>query len=228
MVDHALRPALFSPDAIAEDTAKLNDALVDLMTGLPEWWNVGAEATREARRQGRGPFPPAIKSPRARTIIIQGRDGNEIPLRLIAPAQPRGVYLHIHGGGWVLGSADLQDPMLEHIADNTGLAVVSVEYRLAPEAPYPAGPDDCESAAVWLVKNAKAEFGSDVLTVGGESAGAHLAAVTVLRMRDRYGWLRQMRRNWRSTRAAPTGSRCSPTAKRTRRQRDLKLSCGRS
>jgi acetyl esterase/lipase len=188
MVDYALRPALFRPDAIAEDTAKLNDALVDLMTGLPEWWNVGAEATREARRQGRGPFPPAIKSPRARTIIIQGRDGNEIPLRLIAPAQPRGIYLHIHGGGWVLGSADLQDPILEHIADNAGLAVVSVEYRLAPEAPYPAGPDDCESTAAWLVKNAKAEFGSDTLTIGGESAGAHLAAVTVLRMRDRYGY----------------------------------------
>ena len=73
MVDYALRPALFRPDAIAEDTVKLNDALVDLMTGLPEWWNVGAEATREARRQGRGPFPPAIKSPRARTIVIQGR-----------------------------------------------------------------------------------------------------------------------------------------------------------
>jgi acetyl esterase len=188
MTDNPLRPALFRNDAIAEDTAKLNDALVNLMTGLPEWWNVGAERTREARRQGRGPFPAPVKSLRARTITIAGRDGNEIPLRVIAPDQPRGVYLHIHGGGWVLGSADSQDPMLEHIADNTGLAAVSVEYRLAPEHPYPAGPDDCEFAAVWLVKNAKAEFGSDVLTIGGESAGGHLSAVTVLRMRDRYGY----------------------------------------
>jgi acetyl esterase len=96
MSDSALHPALFRLSGIAEDTARLNDALVDLMTGrLPEWWNLGAEATREARRQGRGPFPPTIKSPRARTIAIQGRDGNEIPLRLIAPAQARGVYLHI-------------------------------------------------------------------------------------------------------------------------------------
>jgi acetyl esterase/lipase len=188
MTDNPLRPALFRPDAIADETAKLNDKLVDLMTGLPEWWNVGAEQTREARRQGRGPFPVAIKSPRARTIIINGRDGNEIPLRIIAPDQVRGVYLHIHGGGWVLGSADQQDTMLEHIADNTGLAAVSVEYRLAPEHPYPAGPDDCESAAAWLVRNAKAEFGSEVLTVGGESAGGHLSAVTMLRMRDRYGY----------------------------------------
>jgi acetyl esterase len=188
MTGNPLQPALFRPDAIADDTAKLNDALVSLMTGLPDWWNVSAETAREARRQGRGPFPAPALSPRARTITIPGRDGNEIALRIIAPDQARGVYLHIHGGGWVLGSADQQDPMLERIADNTGLATVSVEYRLAPEHPYPAGPDDCESAAAWLVKNAKAEFGSDMLTIGGESAGGHLSAVTVLRMRDRYGY----------------------------------------
>jgi acetyl esterase/lipase len=188
MSDHPLRPALFRSDAIAEDTAKLNEAMVALMAPLPNWWNVGAETTREARRQGRGPFPAPVLSPRARTIVIAGRDGNEIPLRVIAPDRPRGVYLHIHGGGWVLGAANQQDPMLEHIADSTGLAVVSVEYRLAPEDPYPAGPDDCEAAAVWLVKNARAEFGSEVMTIGGESAGGHLSAVTVLRMRDRYGY----------------------------------------
>lgn len=188
MTDNPLRPALFREDAIAEDTARFNDAVVGLMTGLPEWWNVGAESTREARRQGRGPFPPIVKSPRARTVVITGRDGNEIPLRIIAPDQARGVYLHIHGGGWVLGSAEQQDPMLERIADKTGLAVVSVEYRLAPEDPYPAAPDDCESAAAWLVKHAKAEFGSDILTIGGELAGGHLSAATVLRMRDRYGY----------------------------------------
>jgi acetyl esterase/lipase len=188
MTDNPLRPALFRKDAIAPDTAQFNDAVVQLMTGLPEWWNVGAEATREARRQGRGPFPPVIKSPRARTLVIAGRDGHEIPLRIIAPDQVRGVYLHIHGGGWVLGSAEQQDPMLERIADNTGLAVVSVEYRLAPEHPFPAGPDDCEAAAAWLVKHAKTEFGSDILTIGGESAGGHLSALTVLRMRDRYGY----------------------------------------
>ena len=119
-----------------------------------------------------------------------GKEGNQIPLRIIAPAQPRGVYLHLHGGGWVLGGADMQDPMLERIADNTGQAVVAVEYRLAPEHPYPAGPDDCETAAVWLLRNAKEEFGTDVLTIGGESAGGHLTAVTILRMRDRHGYTR--------------------------------------
>jgi acetyl esterase len=184
----SLDPALFRPEAISPETAQLNQQLIGLLTGLPEWWVVGAEATRDARRRGEGPFPVSPKSPRARVRTITGKDGNEIPLRIIAPDSPRGVYLHIHGGGWVLGSADLQDPMLERIVDNTGLAVVSVEYRLAPEHPYPAGPDDCESAAAWLLQNAKREFGTDVLTTGGESAGGHLAAVTVLRMRDRYGY----------------------------------------
>ena len=188
MTDNPLRPELFRPEAVAADTAQVNEALVGLMTGLPEWWNVGAEATREARRQGRGPFPAPVLSPRARTIVITGRDGNPIPLRIIAPDHPKGVYLHIHGGGWVLGSAEQQDPMLERIADNTGLAVVSVEYRLAPEHPYPAGPDDCEFAAAWLLQNARTEFGADALTIGGELAGGHLSAVTVLRMRDRYGY----------------------------------------
>ena len=127
-------------------------------------------------------------SPRARTITITGKDGNEIPLRVIAPSSPRGIYLHIHGGGWVLGGADMQDPMLEQIANATGQAVVSVEYRLAPEHPYPTGPDDCEAAAAWLVQNGKREFGTAALTIGGKSAGGHLSAVTVLRMRDRYGY----------------------------------------
>jgi acetyl esterase/lipase len=127
-------------------------------------------------------------SNRARTLTITGKDGNEIPLRVIAPPQSRGIYLHLHGGGWVLGGADMQDPMLERIADNTGQAVVAVEYRLAPEHPYPAGPDDCEAAAAWLVQNGKEEFGTGVLTIGGESAGGHLTAVTILRMRDRHGY----------------------------------------
>ena len=82
----------------------------------------------------------------------------------------------------------MQDPMLERVADNTGQAVVAVEYRLAPEHPYPAGPDDCEEAAVWLVQNGKKEFGTDALTIGGESAGGHLTAVTILPMRDRHGY----------------------------------------
>ena len=181
-------PALFSDAAIDPDTAKLNADMIESLTDQPEWWIVGAAAARAARRRGEGPFPAPVMSSRARTLTITGKDGNEIALRVIAPPRPRGIYLHLHGGGWVLGGADMQDPMLERIADNTGQAVVAPEYRLAPEHPYPAGSDDCEAAAAWLVKNGKKEFGTDVLTIGGESAGGHLTAVTVLRMRDRHGY----------------------------------------
>jgi acetyl esterase len=120
--------------------------------------------------------------------MIEGQGGGKIPLRIVAPQNPRGVYLNIHGGGMVLGGADMQDPMLERVNEKAGLACVSVEYRLAPENPYPAPPDDCESAALWLAKNAQAEFASDVLAIGGESAGATLSAVTLLRLRDRHGF----------------------------------------
>ena len=141
-------PALFAPGAVAAETEAVNAQLIALMSGQPDWWVVGAETVRTARRRGGNPFPPPVFSSRARTIRIRGQAGNEVPLRIIAPAEPRGIYLHLHGGGWVLGGADLQDPLLERIADATSLACVSVEYRLAPEHPYPAAPDDCESAAV--------------------------------------------------------------------------------
>ena len=137
--------------------------------------------------KGTGPFPPVVHSDKARTIQIEGK-GGKIALNVIAPEHAKGVYLHIHGGGLVFGGADQQDQMLERIVQNTGMACASVEYRLAPEHPYPAPWDDCEAAAVWMVKNAKSEFGTDVLTIGGESAGATLTAATLLRMRDRHGY----------------------------------------
>jgi acetyl esterase len=181
-------PLDFAPASVTEETRALNQQVIAAMTGTPDWWEVGAETVREARRRGEGPFPLAPKSERAATRTIKGRGGHDIALRVIAPADPRGVYLHIHGGGWVLGAADQQDPMLERIAANTGLACVSVEYRLAPEHPYPAGPDDCEAAALWLARDAQREFGTDKLTIGGESAGGHLSAATLLRLRDRHGF----------------------------------------
>jgi len=183
-----LDPALFRAEAIAEETSRVNREIVKLFTPLPNWWEVGAQTVRDSRARGDGPFPLGPKSAKARTIMIEGKGGRRIPLRIVAPQTPRGVYLHIHGGGMVLGAADLHDPMLERVNERAGLACVSVEYRLAPDNPYPAPPDDCESAALWLVKNAQAEFGSDVLAIGGESAGATLAAVTLLRMRDHHGF----------------------------------------
>jgi acetyl esterase/lipase len=99
----------------------------------------------------------------------------------------RGVYLDIHGGGWTIGQAAGGDPINERIARTCEVAVVSIDYRLAPEHPYPVPVDDCEAAALWLREHAQREFGTGRLLIGGDSAGGHLAAATLLRLRDRYG-----------------------------------------
>ncbi|HMF75862.1 MAG TPA: alpha/beta hydrolase fold domain-containing protein [Bryobacteraceae bacterium] len=181
-------PALFRPEAVSEATRQHNERLIAQQSSLPNWWEAGAQATRAMRARGEGPFPLPARSKKAHVLSIAGKGGHRIPLRVIAPDNPRGVYLHIHGGGFVLGATDLQDSFLERIAQNAALACVSVDYRLAPENPYPAAPDDCEAAAAWLANHAKREFGADILTIGGESAGATLSAISLIRMRDRHGF----------------------------------------
>lgn len=116
---------------------------------------------------------------------ISGAAG-PIRLRTFVPDEVDAVLLHIHGGGFVAGEPELTDLLHEILSKELNLAFVSVDYRLAPEHPYPAGPDDCEAAAVWLLEHAEAEYGSARLLIGGESAGAHLSVCTLLRMRDRH------------------------------------------
>jgi acetyl esterase/lipase len=155
---------------------------------MPSVDTVPPEETRRARREGRGIFPAPVFLPEARTLEIDGPAGS-LALRVIAPPEggPGGAFLHIHGGGWTLGENDMQDPRLLRLARETGLAVVSVGYRLAPEHPYPAGPDDCEAAALWLLSSEGRELAGDgPLAIGGDSAGAHLTVVTLLRLRDRH------------------------------------------
>jgi acetyl esterase/lipase len=103
----------------------------------------------------------------------------------------RAVYLHFHGGGMILGAPEMSDPANLELARRFGVAVVSVDYRLAPEHPYPAGPDDGSAVAAWLLENAEREFGSGRLLVGGESAGAYMAAAVLLRVRDELGAARR-------------------------------------
>jgi len=124
-------------------------------------------------------------SDRAVDRTIEGPAG-PVRLRTFTHEQPQAVLFHIHGGAWMAGTPDAMDLLHEIIVDTCEVAVVSVDYRLAPEHPYPAAPDDCDAAAAWLVEHAADEFGSDRLFIGGESAGAHLAAVTLLRMRDKH------------------------------------------
>ena len=172
-------------DQLAE-TRAFNAELERLLATQPPVHTLEPEVSRRARIEGTGIFP-------APELVAEGQDrivpgpGGRIDLRTFTPETVNGVYLHVHGGGWVLGSSRQQDVRLWSMAQEAGVAVVSVDYRLAPEHPYPAGPDDCEAAALWLLDQARAEFGTDRLTIGGESAGAHLAVVTLLRLRDRHG-----------------------------------------
>ncbi len=107
-------------------------------------------------------------------------------VRTFVPDDVRAVYFDVHGGGFFMGAPGMDDRDNAEIARRAHCAIVSVDYRLAPEHPYPAGPDDCEAAAVWLLAHAKREFGSERLVIGGGSAGGNLAAATLLRIRDRH------------------------------------------
>jgi acetyl esterase len=105
--------------------------------------------------------------------------------RTMLPTGPaRAVYLHFHGGGMIMGDPEMNDAGNLELAQRDGIAVVSVDYRLAPEHPFPAGPDDGVAVAAWLLEHAHEEFGSDRLILGGESAGGYMAAAVLLRIRD--------------------------------------------
>ena len=142
-------------------------------------------ARTQIMRQNLLAFEPEPSS-MAVESTIPGPAG-EIPVRMFVPDEPKAMFLHIHGGGWILGRPHMSDPGNEDMAKRHGLAVLSVDYRLAPEHPYPAGPDDCEAAAVWLLEHGPERWGTDKMFIGGESAGGHLAAATLLRVRDRLG-----------------------------------------
>ncbi len=182
MSNNPFDPALFRPEAISAETRAFNAQLAARTKGQPSMAEQSADGTPPQRVFS---SPP---SPRATTLVAEVKGRPAVALHVIAPDNPKGVYLHIHGGGLIMGSASDQDPMLERIMTATGLACASVEYRLAPAHPYPEGWDDCETAALWLAHNARSEFGSDWLAIGGESAGATLSVPTLVRLRDKHGF----------------------------------------
>jgi acetyl esterase len=116
--------------------------------------------------------------------------GGELPVRIYRPSLDPDlpVIVFFHGGGWVLCDLDSHDGLCRLTANAVGAVVVSVGYRLAPEHPYPAAPEDCYAATEWVSRHGE-ELGVDVgrLAVMGDSAGANLAAVVALMARDRGG-----------------------------------------
>lgn len=108
--------------------------------------------------------------------------GRSVPVRVLRPHGPlRGVHLDIHGGGWCTGTAEINDRLNVSLAKECQIAIVSVEYRRAPKVRVPEIVDDCETAAAWLFAEGLSQFGVEHATIGGDSAGAHLAACTLLR-----------------------------------------------
>lgn len=145
----------------------------------------GPTSYEELQRARRSlPAIPAV-SRAVRHVARAGR--GEVPVRVTSPisGESRATYLDIHGGGFYMGSAARNDAHNARLADALGVTVVSVEYRLAPEQPWPAAPDDCETAALWLAEEGRRVFGAQAMLIGGASAGATLATTTLMRMRER-------------------------------------------
>ncbi|MCG2792185.1 MAG: alpha/beta hydrolase [Weeksellaceae bacterium] len=184
--------SIFSNRAFAQQTNANEDYSAYLpqakgvnqyLANLPQEGSVLTKEGLAARRKAM--VSAAIQKPKLQPTVknIKGPAGN-LALRIFRPDTIRAVVLDIHGGGWSLGSATVDDAMNDQMARTCKVAVVSVDYRLAPENPFPACVEDCKAAAKWLIDNAKTEFGTDKLFISGASAGAHLSAVTALYIRD--------------------------------------------
>lgn len=117
----------------------------------------------------------------------------DVPIRIYRPnasqtSERRGCLVEIHGGGFLTGSIEQMDAWCQFVSAAHGAIVVSVEYRLAPESPFPAGIEDCYAALCWTSENADAlGVDPDRIAIGGQSAGGGLAAGTALMARDRGG-----------------------------------------
>ena len=145
------------------------------------------ELDRELRRQG-----VVVESVGAKTDRRIAVDGGEIGIRIFTPAGagPHPLFLHFHGGGFVLGTIDsiVNDAKCAHICRAAECVVATIEYRLAPEYRFPIAADDCYAALCWAVGNARRlDIDPARVAVGGESAGGNLAAAVSLMARDRGG-----------------------------------------
>jgi acetyl esterase len=154
----------------------------------PDWANLDDAAAREYLARARQPRAGGIAPELAAVPASDTTTDTGIPVRVYGAggdtAGPLVVYMH--GGGWVMGDLELNDVMCRRLTREFGFLIVSVDYRLAPEHPFPVPLEDCYAATVWAHGQA-AELGADPqrLVVMGTSAGGNLAAATTLLARDR-------------------------------------------
>jgi acetyl esterase len=158
--------------------------------GLPSMETQPVEDTRRLLGQsGCGPQPGCPELAAVEDRFIAG-PGGPLRIRLYSPKEcvSRGIGLYFHGGGWVLNSVDTHDDVCRRLTHASGNKFVSVDYRLAPEDPYPAALDDAIASLRWVV-DAAAELDIDpaCIAVAGDSAGANLAAALCQQTRDQGG-----------------------------------------
>ncbi|KAK9828922.1 hypothetical protein WJX72_002801 [[Myrmecia] bisecta] len=153
---------------------------------VPDYGSLDADAAEFLRQTNATPWDYR------NTPIQELRDGLSIPVRVYTPSSdqtPLPICVYYHGGGFVFND-DLEvfDHTAGSLASGGSCIVVSVNYRLAPEHPFPAAVNDCYAALTWVAENA-ASFGGDAsrLAVAGDSAGGNLAAGCALLARDRQG-----------------------------------------
>lgn len=132
---------------------------------------------------------PVGEPPTREIDRVNDESVGDVPIRIYRnDTEPTGLLVYFHGGGYVIGSIGLMDNVARELACSSGAVVVSVEYRLAPEHPFPAGLDDCHSVTRWAFANAaRFDVPQHKVAVAGESAGGNLAATTSLRLRDSGG-----------------------------------------
>jgi len=162
-------------------------------SGLPPYYEVSPFVARRIYRDTRGALSPAAPAVgEARLLFATGADG-PIPLRAFRPQGSKAdevlpALVYFHGGGWVIGDLDTHDVVCRQLANGARCAVVSVDYRLAPEYRFPAAVDDCVAATNWIAAQAKTlAIDASRIAVGGDSAGGNLAAVIALAARDTGG-----------------------------------------
>lgn len=164
------------------ETEAFRDRLEKLLEVVPPPEQIDVNEARRLRAEGQGVLPIDGPLPEAQWVDLpHAPAGGPGRCRLIETAGADGVYFHIHGGGWTFGSPDHFDGRNLRLARAANVSVVSAAYRLAPENRWPAGAEDCFAAAQFALDYA-AERGLPIV-FGGESAGAHLSVVTMLRLR---------------------------------------------
>jgi acetyl esterase len=151
------------------------------------------EVTPESMRAGYSALAAQGGAEMAEVVdrVIPGPDGGDLPIRSYRPygaGERPPVVVYLHGGGWTIGDLQTHDEPCRALAAGTGAVVVSVDYRLAPEHPFPAAVDDAYAAACFVAGSAE-DLGVDAdrLVVAGDSAGGNLAAAVSLLARDRSG-----------------------------------------